>query len=70
MLIVYIRPFPFGARSARRLTVSGPVITQSGLLSPFPVPLIGSLLVTEVILQATDGSQLSVADTLTITGTI
>src|SRR5687767_2008586 len=61
-----MRPVPFWARSARKSTVRSPVMIQSGSWSPSPVPLIGSLLVTETILQDT-GPLLSVALAFTVT---
>lgn len=47
-----------------------PVICQSGAKSPSPVPLTGSLLLTAVILQTGAASQMSDADTATVTGVI
>jgi hypothetical protein len=41
-----MRPLPLAARSARRFTVSEPVMTMSPAVSPSPRPLSGSLLVT------------------------
>lgn len=46
---VYSRPSPVPERSALRFTVRLPVIAQSGVVSPSPKPLTGSLLVTEMI---------------------
>src|SRR5262249_21659872 len=43
---VYTRPLPVPARSARRSTVSGPVICQSTSVWPSPVPSTDSLLLT------------------------
>ena len=67
---VYTRPLPLPARSALRFTVRFPVICQSGAKSPSPVPLTGSLLLTEVILQTGVASQMSEEETVTVTGTI
>ena len=68
IVIVYTRPLP--ERSALRFTVRFPVITQSGAVSPSPVPLPGSLLLTEVILQTGAASQMSDAAAVTVTGAI
>src|SRR5262245_54789725 len=46
-----MRPVSPPDRSARRLRVRFPVISQSGDEFPSPGPLIGSLLVTPTILQ-------------------
>jgi len=59
-LIVYTRPLPEPIRSARRFTVSGPVIHWSS------VP--GSLLAVESMRQSGDGSPVAV--TCNDTGTI
>ncbi len=67
---VYTRPLPEPERSALRLTVKSPVISQSGDLLPSPKPFPGSLLVTEMILQVVSRSQLSNAETAMVTGTI
>src|SRR5262245_52141500 len=64
-----MRPGPKPARSARRLTVSGPVMIQSGANFPKPGPVTGSLLLTEVIRQVGLPPQLSVAVAVTVTGT-
>ena len=69
-VIVYTRPLPLPARSALRFTVRFPVISQSGAVSPSPVPSTGSLLLTEVILQTGAALQVSDAETATVTGTI
>src|SRR5256885_1274559 len=59
----------FDTCSARKSAVKSPVITQSGLvLSPGPVT--GSLLLIETMRHTGDASQLSVAETLIVTGTI
>ena len=50
-VIVYTRPLPFPARSALRLAVRSPVISQSGAVSPSPSPFSGSLLAIEMIWQ-------------------
>lgn len=67
---VYTRPLPLPARSALRFSVRFPVICQSGAVSPSPVPLTGSLLLTAVILQTGAAPQLSDAEADTITGII
>src|SRR5438128_9807389 len=57
-------------RSARRFTLSGLVISQSGAVSPSPVPLIGWSDVTETICESGLGSTKSTAATFTVTGTM
>src|SRR5688500_5623382 len=57
-------------RSARRSTVSGPVITQSGAVSPSPVPSIGWFDETERIVETGLGSTVSGAMSATLTATI
>ena len=69
-VIVYSRPLPLPALSALKLTVRSPAISQSGAVSPSPVPLIGSLLSTDMTLQAGSGSQLSIAIAETVIGSI
>src|SRR5207249_5688202 len=56
--------------SARRLTVCGPVMIQSGAKWPSPSPSTGSLLVTIVMAQVGLPPQLSVAVAVTTTGII
>ena len=69
-VIVYSRPLPLPALSALKLTLRSPVISQSGAVLPSPVPLIGSLLSTDLILHAGSASQLSIATAETVTGFI
>src|SRR5687768_6237368 len=45
-------------------------MTQSGVVFPSPVPLIGSLLATETKLHDAEASQMSDTDTATVTGTV
>jgi len=76
-LIVYTRPVPPAARSARTWTPSlaglvfgpGSLITQSGAVLPLPGPSTGSLLVTETIRHFGAVSQTSVAVAVIETGT-
>lgn len=67
---VYTRPGPLPARSARSLTLNGPVICQSGAVSPSPNPLTGSELLTLVSWQTGTALQASVAVAPTVTATI
>ncbi len=57
-------------RSARNCKLKSPVIIQSGVVFPSPRPLMGWLLVTEMIFDFGAGSQMSVATTAIVTGTI
>jgi uncharacterized protein YfaS (alpha-2-macroglobulin family) len=66
--ILYSRSAP-PARSARRLSVRGPVISQSGAVLPSPGPLIGWLDVTVTILETGAASTASCAVTVTLTAT-
>ena len=56
----------FGAQVHRQR----PVISQSGAVSPAPVPWTGSLLVTDTMRQSTGPPHTSDADTVTTTGTM
>lgn len=46
MSMLYVRPSPDPARSARSRSRCASITSQSGAVSPSPVPLTGSLLVT------------------------
>src|SRR4051812_9263378 len=67
-VIVYMRPGPEDNLSARNSNVSGPVMFQSGAVVS-SAPVAGSLLLTEMISASTE-SQLSVAVTVSSSGTI
>ena len=69
MRIEYTRPRPLPERSARKLTVWSPVMSQSVEVWPSPAPSADSLLRTSIILhvaapQAVDASAFTVIATI------